>query len=86
MGLSAAICTRDLTAAEKFRREVPSGMVVVNGSTSGSDYHAPFGGRGASGFGIREQGNAASEFFTEIKTTYVNHGLAPEGAGGGVKF
>jgi alpha-ketoglutaric semialdehyde dehydrogenase len=85
-GLSAAICTRNLTAAEKFRREVPSGMVVINGSTSGSDYHAPFGGRRGSGYGIREQGNAAAEFFTEIKTTYFNHALAPQGAGGGVKF
>jgi len=60
--------------------------VVLNGSTSGSAQHAPRGGRRGSGYGIREQGNAAAEFFTEIKTTYFNHALAPQGAGGGVKF
>jgi len=75
-GLSSAICTRSLTAAEKFRRGSSSGMVVVNASTSGAEYHVPFGGRGVSGFGAPEQGSATSEFFTEVKTTYINHGIA----------
>jgi acyl-CoA reductase-like NAD-dependent aldehyde dehydrogenase len=85
--LSAAICTRDLTAAERFRRAARSGMVVINGSTSGADYHAPFGGRAPSGYGAREQGTAAADFFTEIKTTYLNHGvLPPSGSGASAKF
>jgi aldehyde dehydrogenase (NAD+) len=74
-GLAAILWS--ITAAERFRRESRAGMVVVNGSTSGADYHAPFGGRAPSGYGPREQGTAAAEFFTEIKTTYVNHGVLP---------
>ncbi|WP_346775524.1 aldehyde dehydrogenase family protein [Sphingomonas sp. G-3-2-10] len=85
--LSSAICTRDIAAAERFRRASRAGMVVINGSTSGADYHAPFGGRAPSGYGSREQGAAAADFFTEIKTTYVNHGVLPAGGSNpAVKF
>lgn len=74
-GLSSAICTRSLVAAEKFRIGSTAGMVMVNAPTSGAEYHVPFGGRGASGFGAPEQGMATAEFFTVVKTTYVNHGV-----------
>jgi acyl-CoA reductase-like NAD-dependent aldehyde dehydrogenase len=73
--LSSAICTRSLAAAEQFRRASRAGMVVVNAPTSGAEYHVPFAGRRPSGYGAPEQGMAAAEFFTEIKTTYVNHGV-----------
>jgi aldehyde dehydrogenase (NAD+) len=51
-------------------------MVMVNTSTAGVEYHVPFGGRAPSGYGGREQGSAAADFFTEMKTTYVRHGVA----------
>jgi len=73
--LSSAICTRNLAAAEQFRRAARAGMVVVNAPTSGAEYHVPFGGHRPSGYGAREQGTAAADFYTEIKTTYVNHGV-----------
>jgi aldehyde dehydrogenase (NAD+) len=73
--LSAAICTRSLAAAERFRRASRAGMVVINAPTSGAEYHVPFGGRPPSGFGAPEQGAAAADFFTEVKTTYINHGV-----------
>ena len=50
-------------------------MVMINAPTAGLDYHVPFGGRSPSGYGGREQGAASAEFFTEIKTTYINHGV-----------
>jgi aldehyde dehydrogenase (NAD+) len=50
-------------------------MVMINAPTAGVDYHVPFGGRAPSACGPREQGPTAAEFFTEIKTTYVNHGV-----------
>lgn len=74
--LSSAICTRNLAAAETFRRGSSSGMVVVNAPTSGAEYHVPFAGRGMSGFGAPEQGAATAEFFTQVKTTYINHGVS----------
>jgi acyl-CoA reductase-like NAD-dependent aldehyde dehydrogenase len=73
--LSSAICTRSLAAAERFRRASRAGMVVINAPTSGAEYHVPFGGRPPSGFGAPEQGAAAADFFTEVKTTYINHGV-----------
>jgi aldehyde dehydrogenase (NAD+) len=74
-GLSSAICTRSMASAERFRRESPAGMVVVNAPTSGAEYHVPFAGRGASGYGAPEQGSASSRFFTRAKTAYFNHGV-----------
>jgi len=44
---------------------------MVNLPTAGTDYHVPFGGRKASSFGPREQGQYAREFYTVVKTTYV---------------
>jgi len=73
--LSSGICTRDIAAAERFRRRSKAGMVTVNAPTAGLDYHIPFGGRAPSGYGGREQGWGAAEFFTEMKACYVNHGV-----------
>lgn len=76
LALSSGICTTSLSAAERFRRRSPAGMVMINAPTAGIEYHVPFGGRAPSGFGGAEQGTAAAHFFTEIKTSYTNHGEA----------
>jgi len=49
-----------------------AGLVMINLPTAGLDYHVPFGGRKASSYGPREQGSYAAEFFTIVKTCYVN--------------
>ncbi|MBU6244898.1 MAG: aldehyde dehydrogenase family protein [Actinomycetales bacterium] len=71
MNLSAGICTTSLAKASHFRRASKAGMVMVNLPTAGVDFHVPFGGRGDSSYGPREQGTAAEEFFTTSKTAYV---------------
>jgi aldehyde dehydrogenase (NAD+) len=68
--LSAGICTRSLLHAEQFKRRARAGMLMVNLPTAGVDYHAPFGGSGASSYGPREQGRAARTFYTQSKTIY----------------
>ncbi len=73
-GLTAGIMTRNLARATHFRRNARSGCVMVNLPTAGTDYHVPFGGRGESSYGPREQGRAAAEFYTTIKTAYINAG------------
>ena len=73
-GLSAGIFTRSLRYAHHFRRHVQAGTVMVNLPTAGLDYHIPFGGHKASGYGPKEQGRYAQEFYTVVKTCYV----APE--------
>lgn len=73
-GLTAGIITTSLAAAAHFRAHARAGMVMVNIATAGVDFHVPFGGRGASSFGPREQGEQAREFFTQTKTSYVSAG------------
>ncbi|MBR7777264.1 aldehyde dehydrogenase family protein [Undibacterium rugosum] len=70
-GLTAGICTTSLKYATHFRRHARAGMVMVNVPTAGVDYHVPFGGTKASSYGAREQGSAAVEFFTTMKTAYI---------------
>ena len=70
-GLTAGIMTSSLARANHFRRHAKTGVVMVNLPTAGTDYHVPFGGRGASSHGVREQGRAAVEFYTSVKTAYV---------------
>jgi alpha-ketoglutaric semialdehyde dehydrogenase len=70
-GLSAGIATTSLKHAEHFKRHAEAGMVMVNLPTAGVDYHVPFGGRKGSSYGPREQGKAAREFYTTVKTAYV---------------
>ncbi|MGE5090907.1 MAG: aldehyde dehydrogenase family protein [Bacillota bacterium] len=70
-GLSATLFTRDLRSALGYIRGIHAGLVRVNGDTTGVDPHAPFGGVKASSSGSREQGSAAREFYTEIKTVQV---------------
>ena len=73
-GLTAGIVTRSLARASHFRRNVRSGCIMVNLPTAGTDYHVPFGGRGDSSYGPREQGAYAAEFYTTVKTSYIAAG------------
>jgi alpha-ketoglutaric semialdehyde dehydrogenase len=70
-GLSAGVVTTSLKHAAHFKRHLQAGMVMVNAPTAGVDPHVPFGGRKGSSFGSREQGRYAAEFFTTVKTAYI---------------
>ena len=70
-GLSAGVCTTSLKHASLFKRRLQAGMVMVNAPTAGVDPHVPFGGRKGSSYGPREQGRYAAEFYTTVKTSYV---------------
>jgi len=72
-GLSASVFTRDLSRALKFLEEAQAGLVRVNQETAGVEYQAPFGGMKWSGSHSREQGQAALDFFSQIKTCAVNY-------------
>ena len=73
-GLASGIITSDLARASHFRRNAETGCVMVNLPTAGTDYHVPFGGRGQSSYGPREQGQYAKEFYTIVKTAYIKSG------------
>jgi acyl-CoA reductase-like NAD-dependent aldehyde dehydrogenase len=69
-GLSAGIVSNSAKHIRDFRKNIRAGMVMVNLPTAGVDYHVPFGGTRGSSYGPREQGFAAVEFYTQIKTVY----------------
>ncbi len=71
-GLSASLFTRELASVNRFVAGVHAGVLRVNAATAGGEPHVPFGGSKASGYGPREQGRAAREFYTESVTVYMN--------------
>jgi len=70
-GLSASVFTKNIGAAMEFIKGIDAGMVRVNAETAGVELQAPFGGMKQSSSHSREQGPAAIEFFTEIKTVLI---------------
>lgn len=71
-GLSAAVITRDIGTALRFAEKSEAGMVKVNQNTVGASLQAPFGGFKHSGSGMfREMGKTGVEFYTQIKTVYI---------------
>ena len=71
-GLTAGICTNDLTRAQHFAAHVQVGVVKVNRPTTGLDLNVPFGGvKDSSTNTFREQGPGAVEFYTWSKTVYI---------------
>ncbi|WP_299378776.1 aldehyde dehydrogenase family protein [uncultured Kiloniella sp.] len=76
-GLTSGIMTNSLARANHYRRNSRTGCVMINLPTAGTDYHVPFGGRGDSSYGPREQGSYAAEFYTQVKTSYISSG-SPE--------
>src|SRR5215211_1021344 len=74
-GLSAGVVTNNLKKAFAFANQVDAGVVKINEPTTGLALNAPFGGfKGSSANTFKEQGQAAMDFYTRIKTIYVNHG------------
>ena len=72
-GLAAAICTRDLGAAQRFAAEVEAGMVKVNRPTVGAALNAPFGGIKQSGTGVHKEqlGPTVMDFYTVSRTVFL---------------
>lgn len=70
-GLSASLYTRDIGSALAFIQETEAGLVRVNAETAGVELQAPFGGMKGSSSHSREQGQAAIEFYTSVKTVFV---------------
>jgi alpha-ketoglutaric semialdehyde dehydrogenase len=70
-GLSAAIATRNPALMHAFARDIESGTVKINRTTTGNLINAPFGGvKRSSTSTFRESGRTGLEFYTQIKTIY----------------
>ncbi len=70
-GLSAAIATRNPRYMHDFARDIESGTVKINRTTTGNLINAPFGGlKRSSTSTFRESGRSGLEFYTQVKTVY----------------
>lgn len=71
-GLSAGLVTTRMASAYCFAQSVQAGVIKVNRPTSGVDLNVPFGGtKESSSNTFREQGAAAVDFYTWIKSVYL---------------
>jgi aldehyde dehydrogenase (NAD+) len=72
-GLSSSIFSNDPNRIFRFVDKIETGMTHVNSATTGGEAHIPFGGIKGSGFGEREQGSTALDFYSELKVVYVDY-------------
>jgi len=70
-GLSASIFTTNIGSLLEFIDDIEAGLVRINAESAGVELQAPFGGMKSSSTGSREQGEAAQEFYTSIKTVFI---------------
>jgi alpha-ketoglutaric semialdehyde dehydrogenase len=71
-GLSSSVFTNNLKNAMQFVNRSEVGFTHVNMMTAHKEPQMPFGGVKESGIGTPEAGAAGIEFFTRIKTIYIN--------------
>ena len=71
-GLTTSIFTQNIDWVMNFVEEVETGMVHVNEPTVGGEAQLPFGGTKATGVGEREMAEEGLNFFTELKTVFIN--------------
>ncbi|HUP19273.1 MAG TPA: aldehyde dehydrogenase family protein [Gemmatimonadota bacterium] len=72
-GLSSSIYTRDVNKAFRAIDRIEAGITYVNGPTIGAEAHFPFGGVKDTGNGHREGGWPVYDFFSDLKTVYVDY-------------
>jgi acyl-CoA reductase-like NAD-dependent aldehyde dehydrogenase len=72
-GLTTSIFTENIDTIMSFVEEVETGMVHVNEPTVGGEAQLPFGGTKATGVGEREMAEEGLNFFTELKTVFINY-------------
>ncbi len=76
VGLSASIVTRDLKKAMVYSERIEAGVVKINQISTGLALQAPFGGvKQSSTDSFKEQGAAAVDFYSRIKTVYLDYSV-----------
>jgi acyl-CoA reductase-like NAD-dependent aldehyde dehydrogenase len=74
VGLSASIVTRDLKKAMLYSERIEAGVVKINQISTGLALQAPFGGvKKSSTDSFKEQGANAVEFYSKLKTVYLDY-------------
>jgi aldehyde dehydrogenase (NAD+) len=74
VALSASIVTRDLKKAMLYAERIEAGVVKINQISTGLALQAPFGGmKKSSTDSFKEQGASAVEFYSKLKTIYLDY-------------
>jgi acyl-CoA reductase-like NAD-dependent aldehyde dehydrogenase len=74
VGLSASIVTRDMKKAMLYAERIEAGVVKINQISTGLALQAPFGGvKKSSTDSFKEQGPGAVEFYSKVKTVYLDY-------------
>lgn len=72
-GLSSSLYSNDAAKIFEFIEQIETGITHINSPTVGGEAHLPFGGMKATGVGLREMGHVALDFYTELKTVYIDY-------------
>ena len=72
-GLSSSVYTIDVNEAFRAIEKIETGITYINAPTIGAEAHLPFGGVKGTGNGHREGGWPVYDFFSEVKTVYVDY-------------
>jgi acyl-CoA reductase-like NAD-dependent aldehyde dehydrogenase len=72
-GLSSSIYSKNSDLIFRFLERIETGITHVNSPTMGGEAQLPFGGVKATGVGSREMSTDGVEFFTELKTVYIDY-------------
>jgi aldehyde dehydrogenase (NAD+) len=76
VGLSASLVTRDLRQAMRYAERIEAGVVKINQISTGLALQAPFGGvKKSSTDSFKEQGAGAIEFYSKLKTVYLDYSV-----------
>jgi acyl-CoA reductase-like NAD-dependent aldehyde dehydrogenase len=76
VGLSASVVTRDMKKAMTYAERIEAGVVKINQISTGLALQAPFGGvKKSSTDSFKEQGANAIDFYTRIKTVYLDYSV-----------
>jgi acyl-CoA reductase-like NAD-dependent aldehyde dehydrogenase len=74
MGLCASMVTRNLKQAMLYAERIEAGVVKINQVSTGLALQAPFGGvKKSSTDSFKEQGAGAIEFYSKLKTVYLDY-------------
>lgn len=74
VGLSASVVTRDIKKAMTYADRIQAGVVKINQISTGLALQAPFGGvKKSSTDSFKEQGAGAIDFYTRVKTVYLDY-------------
>ena len=72
-GLSSSVYGTDMREIMRFVDGIETGITHVNSPTMGGEAQMPFGGSKSTSVGHREMGSTAVEFYSEIKSVYIDY-------------